>query len=141
MDWTTFDSDVVLGQFTEAERDEVQALDGGGGKLADATSKALKEWRQAMTDGGFELGDAGTLPEGYHARAAAIAVWLFVTSLSGAEQMQTEARKELCKDARSYEQLIATGRIKPANATPVPQVASELLRDPGASPFAGLGTT
>jgi hypothetical protein len=112
LNWLAFITADVLKEFTPAEQATLQNIQGATNALADICTESIAEFRQAISDAGTDLSSAtaGTIPEGFKAKAAALARWRWLISLPQAKLMQTEERKAAALAAETLINDIATGK-------------------------------
>lgn len=108
--WSQFTDDEVFGANVK-ERQSIAAIRGKD-DLASICGQVTDQIRQAYIFGNRELGAEGTIPDGLHGRAIAIATWRFVSEgVPKNENLQTAAREKAYNEALEFLKLIATVQI------------------------------
>lgn len=126
--WSTFSESDVFGSNVK-ERQSIAAIKGRD-DLADICDAVTGEIRQAYLSGGRALGAEGTIPDGLKARAAAIALWRFVSAgVPRNENLQTQPRHDAFDEATAHIEKIARRELTSSgSAQTVSQLAREATR-------------
>lgn len=116
-DWIIFTDADVLAEFTPSERATINNIQGATNGLPRICTNAIAEFRQAISDAGTDISSAGVgkMPEGFIAKAVALARWRWLISIPQAKSMQTPERKEAADKAEELLNDIATGK-RPVSA-------------------------
>lgn len=120
--WTTITSDQVMSRLSATERSAIEAAQGEGDQLTQVLSDVVDTVRGNIIAGGNRLGPAGTTPDQLKIHVMAMAIWLWINSLSKNEKVQTPARQKNYDDAIATLKDVAAGKIKievPDSATAV----------------------
>jgi hypothetical protein len=108
--WSQFTDDEVFGANVK-ERQSIAAIRGKD-DLADICGQVTAQIRQAYILSNRDVGDDGTIPDGLHNRAVAIATWRFVSEgVPQNEGLQTSARQKAYQEALDYLDQIAKVEI------------------------------
>jgi hypothetical protein len=122
--WIGFTDADVLGA-TSAERMTIAGIKRRD-DLADICSQVIGQVRQAYQLSNRDLGPDGTVPEGFKARAVAIALWRFVSEgVPALPKMQTKERKDASEEATKYLAQISSAEVGKASS---PSVGSRTRR-------------
>lgn len=127
--WSPLTTDEVTSEFTPAEMNALNNIQASAGSLAQICTRVTELIRKAYTDGGRELGDAGTVPEGEKTRAIALARWRLLISFPALKSMQTPERKKAAEDAEAWWMQIAKRELKGTGGAEI-AVARERKRTP-----------
>lgn len=99
--WSYFTDDEVFGASVK-ERQSIAAIRGKD-DLATICGQVSDQIRQAYILSNREVGPDGTIPDGMHGRAIAIATWRFVSEgVPKNEDIQTSARENAYKEALEF---------------------------------------
>jgi hypothetical protein len=108
--WSQFTDDEVFGANAK-ERQSIAAIRGRD-DLPDICSEVTEQIRQAYIFSNRDLGPDGTIPDGLHGRAIAIATWRFVSEgVPQNEGIQTKQRESAYKEALDYLNSLASVQI------------------------------
>jgi hypothetical protein len=111
------DSDVMAAN--SQERVSVAAVKGRD-DLQEICGQVVELVRQAYLFSNRDLGAEGTIPSGLKERAAAIALWRFVSEgVAKNEGIQTKQRESAATEARAYLDRIASAEIGKVSAPSV----------------------
>jgi hypothetical protein len=104
MAWKQITDADVLEEVSPPEAAMMKAA--AGDKAAVFVARAIAEVRGAILGGGYPVGDAGTLPEGLHSDALALARWRWLIAFPALAKLQTKERKDAFEAAQRRLQAI-----------------------------------
>jgi hypothetical protein len=108
--WSYFTDDEVFGANVK-ERQSIATIRGRD-DLPDICAQVTGQIRQAYIFSNRELGAEGTIPDGFKARAVAMATWRFVSEgVPQNDSLQTRARQSANTEAVNYLNQVASVKI------------------------------
>lgn len=110
--WTQLTAADVMKEFTPSEQKTLENIQGATNGLASVCENVVSEFVQAISDAGTNISGASadTMPEGFIAKAVALARWRWLISIPQAKSMQTPERKEAAEKAEELINDIATDK-------------------------------
>ena len=122
MAWNPIDPAAVLTEFTPAEADALNALQGAQGILTLIVNRVINEFRGAIAAIGVETGPDGTVPDQIASHVIARARWEWLVSFPQLEGLQSDQRREANAAALKCLDAIAARKyaIEPAAGFNVP---------------------
>lgn len=112
MSWETVSAADVLEEFTPQEKAAINAVQGADTNLDGVLNRTVKAARGSISAGGNPMAPGDTIPEQLIPDVISIARWRWLSSLPTLKALQTDARKDLAKEAAATLTKIAMGDLK-----------------------------
>lgn len=112
MAWSEINTDDVLSEFNDTEKDKLQELQADTQRLTAILGRTVAAFRGAIAGGGSPVGEDGTLPDQVIPDVIAIARWRWLLSIPKSETLQSEERQKLNDTGEERLQKIESGELK-----------------------------